>query len=127
LSEIHIGQLASLKEEAQTIVYIENLEIGVFRLGDDVYAYENRCPHQGGPSCEGRIIPRVEAILDTDQTSIGERFSDTAINFVCPWHGWEYDMRTGQNIGNPKIRVRKFDVIKRDGEVYLRIDVPKNK
>jgi hypothetical protein len=35
-------------------------------------------------------------------------------------------MRTGQNIGNPKIRVRKFDVVKRDGEIYLRIDGLKN-
>lgn len=122
MSEIHIGAVATLQQQAQVIVYVEGLEIGVFAVGDEMFAYENRCPHQGGPSCEGRVMPRVEMLLDDDKCWVGDRFSDTAVNFVCPWHGWEYDIRTGHNVGNPKIRVRKFDVIQRDGEVYLRID-----
>ena len=119
--EVLIGALAELEEEAQTIVEAEGREIGVFRLGDEVYAYENRCPHQGGPACEGKIIPKVETIVRDDRTVAGERFSDTRIHFVCPWHGWEFDMRTGRHAGDPSYRVKPVDVVHRDGQIFLRL------
>ncbi len=119
MPEIHAGPLSALSEDAQTIIYVDELEIGVFRLGDEVFAYENRCAHQGGPSCEGHILPKVVTVLGENQITLADRFSDREVHFVCPWHGWEYDMRTGRNAGNPKLRLRKFDVVQRDGEVYV--------
>jgi nitrite reductase/ring-hydroxylating ferredoxin subunit len=120
--EVHIGALTDLEEDAQTIVRRDGIEIGVFRLGDELFAYENKCAHQGGPACEGKIIPKVVAIVGEDRTVRGDDFDETEMHFVCPWHGWEYDMRTGCHAGNPKVRLRPIDVIQRDGEVYLNID-----
>jgi len=120
--EVHVGALADLEEDAQTIVTVGRLEIGVFRLGDELFAYENRCAHQGGPACEGKIIPRVVSLVGDDRVARGEDFKDDEMHFVCPWHGWEYDMRTGRHAGNPKIRLRPVEVIRRDGQVYLIIE-----
>lgn len=120
--EIHLGALDDLDEQAQTIVRVGAMEVGVFRLGDEVFAYENRCPHQGGPACEGKIIPRVVAVIGEDRIVQGDDFLDGEMHFVCPWHGWEYDMRTGRHAGNPRVRLRPVEVVRRDGQVYLRVD-----
>ncbi len=37
----------------------------------------------------------------------------------CPWHQWEYDITTGQNVADPHKRVRTYQVDVTDGEVYL--------
>lgn len=120
--DVLIGSFDDLEEDSQTLVEAEGREIGVFRLGSDVFAYENRCPHQGGPACEGKIIPRVEQIVRDDRTVAGERFSETDIHFVCPWHGWEFDMRTGRHAGDPRFRVKPVETAVRDGQVFLRLD-----
>lgn len=117
--EIYIGALDDFEESAQSIVREGELEIGVFRLGDELFAYENNCPHQGGPACEGKIIPRVKAVVGHDRVVEGEDFVDGEMHFVCPWHGWEYDMRTGVHGGGSRIRLRKFEVVQRGGQVYL--------
>ena len=44
---------------------------------------------------------------------------------VCPWHGWEFDIRTGCSILNPeKVRVRKYAVRVQDGRVLVEIGNP---
>jgi nitrite reductase/ring-hydroxylating ferredoxin subunit len=37
----------------------------------------------------------------------------------CPWHNWEFDVTTGQNVADPRRRVRTYEVDVTDGEVYL--------
>ncbi|HEY3189998.1 MAG TPA: Rieske 2Fe-2S domain-containing protein, partial [Solirubrobacteraceae bacterium] len=39
------------------IITVGGRSIGVFRVGDRFYGIRNRCPHQGGPLCQGRIAP----------------------------------------------------------------------
>jgi nitrite reductase/ring-hydroxylating ferredoxin subunit len=80
--------------------------IGVFRIGDRFYAINNHCPHQGGPLCRGRTKAWVtsagpgEYTMDSDEALI-----------ACPWHGWEYDLETGQSfLGPGEPPVRTYDV-----------------
>ena len=61
----------------------------------------NFCLHQGGPACEGLTIAKVEERLRPDKTSMGLYFSETEMHFVCPWHGMEYDMKTGECVSRP--------------------------
>ena len=44
---------------------------------------------------------KVEAVLDEDKRQLRERFSTSEIHLVCPWHGWEFDVRTGQSWCDP--------------------------
>ena len=96
-------------------------EIGVLQHAGRFYAYENRCVHQGGPVCEGRILGRVEVVLAEDKTVLGERFSDTETHLICPWHGYEYDLETGECAADRRRRLRRFEVVERGEEIYLRV------
>jgi nitrite reductase/ring-hydroxylating ferredoxin subunit len=35
----------------------------------------------------------------------------------CPWHQWEFDITTGQNLASPHKRVRTYDVEVVDGRM----------
>ena len=54
-----------------------------------------------------------------DKTVTGQRFNHDEMHFVCPWHGVEYDLKTGACVPNPKRRLQKFDVVQKGNEVYV--------
>jgi len=120
MAEKLIGRISDFKDGERRIVFIDgDREIGVFRENGTFYAYSNYCLHQGGPACEGLTIAKVEERIMPDKTSKGLYFSDTDLNFVCPWHGYEYDIRTGECIADRKLKLRKYEVVEKGDEVYV--------
>lgn len=119
MPELYVGNEAEFEEEGCKIVALGDVEIGVFRVHGDFYAYRNVCAHRGGPVCQGRIMRKVEEILGEDKTSQGLRFSEEHVHIVCPWHGFEYDLKTGVHPGDSGVRLRKHKVEVRNGEVYV--------
>jgi 3-phenylpropionate/trans-cinnamate dioxygenase ferredoxin subunit len=72
------------------IVTVNGREIGVFNLNGEYFALANRCPHEGGPLCQGNIIP----LIQSDRP--GQYRLTRHQEFLrCPWHGWEFEIRTG--------------------------------
>jgi nitrite reductase/ring-hydroxylating ferredoxin subunit len=101
--------VAPLKEfppGERKIVNAGSRSIGVFRVGDRFYAIRNRCPHQGGPLCLGRLAPWARS------SGPGDFSVDASPSLIaCPWHGWEYDLETGQSfLGPGEPRVKAYDV-----------------
>lgn len=87
-------------------VTVEGREIAVFNLGDRFAAIFNRCPHEGGELCLGTVAAFPDADAPGDYVIQKEK-----IMVRCPWHGWEFDLRTGQSYIDPrKMRVRSFEV-----------------
>jgi nitrite reductase/ring-hydroxylating ferredoxin subunit len=88
------------------LVEVEGVSIGVFNVGGEYFALRNRCPHQGGPLCEGVLWGLWEA------PAPGEiRYSRRGEILTCGWHGWEFDVRTGQSYCDPRrLRARSYDV-----------------
>lgn len=80
--------------------------IAVFNIEGEFYALANTCPHEGGPLCEGMItgIALSDGPNDYRIARKGE--------FVrCPWHGWEFDIKTGQSWCDPNsVRARRFNI-----------------
>jgi nitrite reductase/ring-hydroxylating ferredoxin subunit len=90
------------------IIEVGRRSIGVFRVGDRFYAISNRCPHQGGPLCLGRVAPW--AVSDGPGDLRMEDEEESAL-LACPWHGWEYDLATGQSfLGPSEVPVRSYAV-----------------
>jgi nitrite reductase/ring-hydroxylating ferredoxin subunit len=80
--------------------------IGVFNVDGEYFAIRNRCPHQGGPLCQGRIAPWARSSGPGDFQLDAE-----ATLLACPWHGWEYDLATGQSfLGPGEPGVKSYDV-----------------
>jgi nitrite reductase (NADH) small subunit len=120
-NELYAGRTGDFADGLRRILRTGDLEIGVFRIGGRWYAYRNLCLHQGGPVCEGELMPKVEAVLAEDRTLVGERFSDTEQHLVCPWHGWEYELETGRCVTVPSRELTAYDVVVRGDDVYVRL------
>jgi nitrite reductase (NADH) small subunit len=73
-------------------------EIALVRVGDEFYATQPSCLHLGGPLGEGRLEDHV---------------------LSCPWHGWQYDVRTGENEFDRAIQLETYEVRVEDGEVRI--------
>src|SRR5918998_883492 len=89
------------------IVEVSGRSIGIFNVRGEFFALRNRCPHQGGPLCLGSLEGLVQS------TGPGE-FIVSRLGEVlrCPWHGWEFDIRTGQSWFDPaRVRVRRYEVL----------------
>ena len=98
------------------LVTVKGREIGIFNVGGEYYALANRCPHNGGPMCEGRIAGLVRSSSPGNYELIrkGEFLR-------CPWHGWEFDIRTGQSWCDPNdMKVRQFKTAVEPGEELVK-------
>jgi nitrite reductase/ring-hydroxylating ferredoxin subunit len=119
MAEKFVAKASEFPEGDRRIVFVGDNEIGVFRHAGQFYAYSNFCLHQGGPACEGLTIAKVEERLRPDKTSQGLYFSETEMNFVCPWHGMEYDMKTGECVSDRKMKLKKYQVLQKGDEIYV--------
>jgi nitrite reductase (NADH) small subunit len=108
-------------EGERLLVRVGELEVGIFRIRGKLHAYENRCPHQGGPVCTGRVLGRTELVLAEDQTAIREQRSTEDIHVACPWHGWEFNLETGACHALPTRSLHRVAVSERDGDVFLQL------
>lgn len=97
------------------IVEVEGVSVGIFNLAGEFFALKNRCPHQGGPLCEGKLWGAL------DSPRPGEfSYSRPGEILACEWHGWEFDVRTGQSWCDPRrLRTRSYRVSVQPGAALL--------
>lgn len=117
--EYLVANITELADGRRRIVAPDAGPIGVFVHDGTIYAYRNVCPHQGGPVCEGRLIARVEEEVGEFGRLGPGRYSDKVTHLVCPWHGMEFDVATGQSWSDRRLRLRRYEVVEREGQVYV--------
>jgi len=120
MNEIMVGELREFAEGGYRVLRVDDFEFGIFRQGGRLTAYENYCPHDGGPVCQGTLMNRVTERLDSERRSVGDDFADE-LHIVCPWHGYEYDVRTGEHPADSRLRLRSIEVEEREGEILVRL------
>ncbi|SFJ97297.1 3-phenylpropionate/trans-cinnamate dioxygenase ferredoxin subunit [Amycolatopsis sacchari] len=109
--KIVVAKVSEFPPGDRRIVQVGKRSIGVFRIGERFYALNNYCPHQGGPLCLGRTAPT------TSSSRPGEYTVNEDVFVACPWHGWEYDVTTGQSyLGPGETPVRSYGVSVAPGE-----------
>lgn len=82
------------------VVRANGREVAVFNDRGTFVGLDNRCLHQGGPIGEGFV-------------------KDGTV--TCPWHWWRYDVRTGERLGAPFLRLERYRVAVRDGEILVEV------
>jgi 3-phenylpropionate/trans-cinnamate dioxygenase ferredoxin subunit len=107
-----VARTDEIPEGERMIVQAGGREIGVYNVGGNFYALLNRCPHLGGPLCRGQVVTEITAAAPGEV-----RGDPDNIYVTCPWHNWEFDIRTGQSYWNPRgLRARPFPVGLEGGE-----------
>jgi nitrite reductase/ring-hydroxylating ferredoxin subunit len=120
MAEVSIGAASEFSDPGRRVVDIDGVEIGVFHLQGEFFAYLNSCPHLDGPACQGLIVPlTTEAVDEASGKSRGRVFSQTRMNVVCPWHGMEFDIRTGEHPSDRRFRLRRVPVRVAGDEVLV--------
>jgi nitrite reductase/ring-hydroxylating ferredoxin subunit len=117
----YVAASDQLAEGGRLVVDVGDTTIGIFRVRGNVYAYENRCAHQGGPVCQGKIIPRVTEVIEQGGESQGFAFDESCLHIVCPWHGFEYNIETGAHPGRPETRLIRVRVEEEKDGIYVTI------
>ncbi len=74
--------------------------IALYNVNGKFYATQNNCLHRGGPLGEGTL----------DNETI-----------TCPWHGWQYNVKDGQNKANPAIKLKLFRTEVKGEEIYVEV------
>ena len=121
MPDIKVCSVAEFGDSNRKVFAAGGIEVGVFRLGDEFFAYENKCPHLEGPVCRGKILPLVTEAVAKDGTSTGRVFSKERVNVICPWHGYEFDIRTGVHPTDKRIRLRRVPVHVSDSAVFITV------
>lgn len=80
-----------------TVELLNGAELALYNVGGEFYAIENFCPHKGAPLADGRLC---------------------AHTVECDWHGWRFDLRTGQCLTNSGA-VETYEVIIEDGWIKI--------
>jgi nitrite reductase/ring-hydroxylating ferredoxin subunit len=114
-----VGRSDGIAEHGRLVVDIGDRTVGIFRVGGKLFAYENTCPHMGGPVCQGLVIPAVRELINDKQVSTGYAFDESEMRIVCPWHGYEFSIETGSHPAKPSIRLKRVAVEEDNGDVYV--------
>ena len=81
---INVVKTSAVEPGQNIVIKFDNEDIAIFNTGTEFYAINNTCPHQGGPLNEGTLAGEV---------------------ITCPWHGWQYDLKSGCPITTPNLRI----------------------
>jgi nitrite reductase/ring-hydroxylating ferredoxin subunit len=115
--EHQIGRLADFPPHKVATVEVGGRKIGVLRKGDAVYAFANRCPHQGGPMCSAHVAGTMFP-SEPDEYNFGL----DGLVVKCPWHAYEFDVQTGESMGGIiKSRLLVYQTEVRGEAVFCRL------
>jgi len=96
-----VARLEALPAGTPRLVEVDGRRIVLVRAGDAVYALADACAHKGGPLSEGKL---------------------SGTRLACPWHGWHYDVKTGQCVFPGRgASVATYPVSITDGEISVEL------
>ena len=98
---LKVGALALLPPGTVTEVQHEGNAYALANVNGELFCVDGLCPHAGGPLGEGTLNGSM---------------------LVCPWHGWEFDCRTGANDFDEDLKLASFSVIVDNDQIS--IDLP---
>ncbi len=98
--KIKVATVSEIPPGQRLVVEAAGKQIAIFNVNGKLVACENVCLHRGGPLGEG----------DIDELIV-----------TCPWHGWQYDLATGECLMNPMAKIPLYPVFVESDEVWVEV------
>ncbi|MBI4451792.1 non-heme iron oxygenase ferredoxin subunit [Candidatus Woesearchaeota archaeon] len=98
---VRVASILDLKPGENKVVEVNGEQVGLFNVDGEFYAISNTCAHRGGPLGEGYLEGDI---------------------VTCPWHGWRFNVKTGNNAIMPGVRVPSYQVKVEGSDVFVSID-----
>jgi nitrite reductase/ring-hydroxylating ferredoxin subunit len=110
-----VAQVGEIAVGGRKLVEVGGKSVGIFNLGDELVAVLNICPHELAPVCRGRVSGT------TLPSAPGEFIWGREGEILhCPWHGWEFDLRSGACLTDRR-RLRRYPLEREGDTLYLTI------
>ncbi|MET3936658.1 Rieske (2Fe-2S) protein [Arthrobacter sp. OAP107] len=107
MTKYAVARTDEIKPGGRKIVELEGRSIGILNVDGEYFALLNQCPHAGAELCAYGTIFGKSTAAQPDAPITYER----GRSIRCPWHAWEFDIRTGESWYDPQnAKVRKYDV-----------------
>lgn len=114
-----VGEVSDFPVDSHKVVKVGGRQIGIFNIDGEFYGLPNVCPHQTGPLCEGKFL--TGTLISNSETNWTPEWIHDGEIMICPWHGLEYHVPTGQCIAFPNIRVRRYEVFVENDKVKVKV------
>lgn len=100
-----VGNSTDVGEKQGVELLVGTEVIAIFRQEGTLYAVDGICAHQGGPIAKGAL----------DKNCV-----------TCPWHGWQYNIGTGENLLTKRKMLRTFEIREIEGRIEVKVALQKN-
>lgn len=100
--QVRVAHVHEIPDGERKLVKVGELSIGIFHHNGGWYALCNQCLHRGGPVATGALQGDI---------------------ITCPWHGFQYNVTSGQLLVDPNARLDTFPVVVVDDEIHVLIPV----
>ena len=97
---VRVASRKDVPEGQGRMFEVNGRQVALFKVAGKFHAIDSVCAHQGGPLADGELDGCV---------------------VTCPWHGWTYDVTSGESPDDPGTRVERFEVTVEGDEVMVRI------
>lgn len=108
-----VGSVDEFVAGTSKLVEVAGRSVGIFSVNGQIIAVMNFCPHEGAPVCRGQV--RGTTLPASPGEYLWGREGEI---LVCPWHGWEFDLLTGQCLTDRR-KLHRYPVHIEDGIIYV--------
>lgn len=115
---IEVKPEAEFEDGDRELIEVNGVEVGVLCVEGEFHAVRNRCLHDCGPVAEGTVGQKLIGEFVEPGKRVEKSYADEKI-ISCPWHGWSYDLETGEQLADDDIVLPTYDVVVKDGVVYV--------
>ena len=92
-----VASVKDIPPGSRKVVQVNGRDIVVLNIDGELFGVLDRCPHNGGSLCKGTLTRRISS----PEPGVYETPGPKEL-LRCPWHGWQYDVRTGQSWCEPE-------------------------
>ncbi len=119
MSEHIVADVSEIADGERILVELKGREVGIFYLDGEYYAFANWCAHQGGPWCEGTLTGTFEGEFNRDTLEYRLNWVKEGRILNCPWHGWEYDVKSGICLSRRSVKLPSYPVKTENGKIVV--------